>query len=69
MVFEDCVPPSSATSKLNQTKCVRELIVSFSLVFVKKVLLRSVRETYDSYKKKESSLFLRKLLFGVGRAM
>ena len=26
MVFEDCVPPSLATSKLNQTKCVRELI-------------------------------------------
>ena len=29
---------------------------SFSLVFVKKVLLRSVRETYDSYK-------IRKVLF------
>ena len=26
MVFEDCVAPSLATSKLNQTKCVRELI-------------------------------------------
>ena len=26
MVFEDCVPPSLATNKLNQTKCVRELI-------------------------------------------
>ena len=26
MVSEDCVPPSVVTSKLNQTKCVRELI-------------------------------------------
>ena len=26
MVFEDCVAPSLATNKLNQTKCVRELI-------------------------------------------
>ena len=24
--LEDCMPPSLATSKLNQTKCVRELI-------------------------------------------
>ena len=26
MVFEDCVAPSLGTNKLNQTKCVRELI-------------------------------------------
>ena len=42
MVFEDCMAPSLATNKLNQSesKCVRELIS----------LSRSVRETYDSYK-------------------
>ena len=46
---EDCVAPSLATSKLNQTNRVRELI-SLSRYFWKKVLLRSVIETYDSYK-------------------
>ena len=49
MVFEDCVAPSLATNKLNQTKCVSELISLFP-IFGKVVLLRSVRETYDSYK-------------------
>ena len=37
MVFEDCVAPSLATNKLNQTKCVRELItlpISGKVVFV-----------------------------------
>ena len=46
---EDCVAPSLATSKLNQTNRVRELI-SLSRYFWKEVLLRSVIETYDSYK-------------------
>ena len=49
VVFEDCVAPSLATNKLNQTKCVRELISLFP-IFGKVVLLRSVRETNDSYK-------------------
>ena len=52
MVFEDCVAPSLATNKLNETKRVRELISLFP-IFGIVVFLRSVRETYTSYKMRE----------------
>ena len=49
VVFEDCVAPSLATNKLNETKCVTELISLFP-IFGVVVFLRSVRETYNWYK-------------------